>query len=33
MLNTYPLPSDDYWYVLRIDDTKPEKRGHFSLKR
>jgi gliding motility-associated-like protein len=33
MLNTYPLPSDDYWYVLKIDDTKPEKRGHFSLKR
>ena len=33
MLNTYPMPSDDYWYVLRIDDTKPEKRGHFSLKR
>lgn len=33
MLNKYPLPSDDYWYVLRIDNTKPEKRGHFSLKR
>ena len=33
MLNTYPLPSDDYWYELRIDDTKPKKSGHFSLKR
>lgn len=33
MLNKYPLPADDYWYVLRIDNTKPEKRGHFSLKR
>lgn len=33
MLNKYPLPADDYWYVLRIDETKPEKRGHFSLKR
>lgn len=33
MLNTYPLPSDDYWYELTIDDTKPKKRGHFSLKR
>jgi len=33
MLNKYPLPADDYWYVLKIDETKPEKRGHFSLKR
>ena len=32
-LNKYPLPSDDYWYVLKIDNTTPEKRGHFSLKR
>jgi gliding motility-associated-like protein len=31
--NNNLLPADDYWYVLRIDDTKPEKRGHFSLKR
>jgi gliding motility-associated-like protein len=33
MLNKYPMPADDYWYVLKIDETKPEKRGHFSLKR
>lgn len=33
MLNKYPMPADDYWYVLKIDDTRPEKRGHFSLKR
>lgn len=33
MWNKYPLPADDYWYVLKIDETKPEKRGHFSLKR
>jgi len=33
MLNKYPMPADDYWYVLRIDETTPEKRGHFSLKR
>jgi gliding motility-associated-like protein len=32
-LNKYPLPADDYWYVLKIDETMPEKRGHFSLKR
>jgi gliding motility-associated-like protein len=33
MFNKYPLPADDYWYVLKIDETTPEKRGHFSLKR
>jgi len=33
MFNEYPLPADDYWYVLKIDETTPEKRGHFSLKR
>jgi len=33
MLNKSPLPADDYWYVLKIDETTPEKRGHFSLKR
>ena len=27
------LPASDYWYVLKIDDTVPEKRGHFTLKR
>lgn len=33
MLNKYALPADDYWYVLKIDNSKAEKRGHFSLKR
>jgi gliding motility-associated-like protein len=32
-LNKHPLPADDYWYVLKIDNSRPEKRGHFSLKR
>ena len=27
------LPSDDYWYLLKLDETKPEIRGHFTLKR
>ncbi|MBF4466538.1 T9SS type B sorting domain-containing protein [Flavobacterium sp. LC2016-12] len=27
------LPASDYWYVLKIDDTQPVLRGHFSLKR
>lgn len=31
--NAIPLPSDDYWYELKIDENKPIKRGHFSLKR
>ena len=33
MLNKHPLPADDYWYVLKIDASSPEKRGNFSLKR
>lgn len=33
MFNKNTLPSDDYWYELKIDDTKPKKSGHFSLKR
>lgn len=32
-LNEYALPSDDYWYVLKIDEKTPELKGHFSLKR
>lgn len=31
--NNKILPASDYWYVLKIDNTKPEMRGHFSLKR
>ena len=31
--NKAPLPASDYWYALKIDDTKPTFRGHFSLKR
>ena len=31
--NQNPLPSSDYWYVLKLDDSGVEKRGHFSLKR
>ena len=27
-----PLPSDDYWYVLNVDDGRTA-RGHFALKR
>jgi len=29
--NNSPLPTSNYWYVVKIDDT--EFRGHFALKR
>lgn len=32
-LDRNPLPASDYWYALKIDNTKPILRGHFSLKR
>jgi len=32
-LNGKQLPSDDYWYVFRIDRNHPEIKGHFALKR
>lgn len=32
-LNGKVLPSDDYWYVFKIDGNAPETRGHFSMKR
>ncbi len=31
--NNNVLPADDYWYHLKMEDSKPEIRGHFSLKR
>ena len=31
-LNSQPLPSDDYWYVISFDEGRILK-GHFSLKR
>lgn len=30
--NGIPLPADDYWYTLKLEDGR-EKKGHFSLKR
>lgn len=27
------LPASDYWYVIHLDDTIPEIKGHFSLIR
>ncbi|TDD96486.1 Ig-like domain-containing protein [Flavobacterium cellulosilyticum] len=31
--NGLNLPADDYWYRLKLDNSKPEIRGHFTLKR
>ena len=31
--NGEQLPSDDYWYVYKINKNEPEKKGHFSMKR
>ncbi len=31
-INGNPLPADDYWYVISVDDNRTIK-GHFSLKR
>lgn len=31
--NKMPLPASDYWYALKIDNTHPVFKGHFSLKR
>lgn len=31
--NGLELPADDYWYVLKMEESKPEIKGHFSLKR
>jgi gliding motility-associated-like protein len=30
--NGVPLPADDYWYTLKLEDGR-EAKGHFSLKR
>lgn len=31
--NGHPMPSSDYWYVVRVNNTTPEIRGHFTLLR
>ena len=30
--NGNPMPSDDYWYTIKLEDGR-EAKGHFSLKR
>ena len=31
-INGKPMPADDYWFTLRLEDGR-ETKGHFSLKR
>ncbi|MEL1243620.1 T9SS type B sorting domain-containing protein [Flavobacterium sp. DGU11] len=31
--NGYRLPATDYWYVIKLDNSIPEIKGHFSLLR
>jgi gliding motility-associated-like protein len=31
-INGEPLPADDYWFTVKLDDGR-EAKGHFSLKR
>ncbi len=31
--NGHKLPSTDYWYVIKLDNTSPEIKGHVSLVR
>jgi len=31
--NGRQLPSTDYWFVAKIDESKPEIKGHFSMLR
>ncbi|KAF2337451.1 Ig-like domain-containing protein [Flavobacterium ginsenosidimutans] len=32
-LNQVALPASDYWYALKVDDSMPVLKGHFTLKR
>jgi gliding motility-associated-like protein len=32
-LNGQFLPSTDYWFIAKIDNNTPSKKGHFTLKR
>lgn len=31
--NGHPLPSDDYWYIINIEENDEEITGHFTLLR
>ena len=31
--NGHLLPSDDYWYLITLEDIRKQYTGHFTLKR
>jgi gliding motility-associated-like protein len=31
--NGHLLPSDDYWYLITLEDVRKQYTGHFTLKR
>jgi valyl-tRNA synthetase len=31
--NGHPMPSDDYWYLITLEDIRKQYTGHFTLKR
>jgi gliding motility-associated-like protein len=31
-INGEPMPADDYWFTVKLEDNR-EAKGHFSLKR
>ena len=31
--NGHPMPSDDYWYLITLEDVRKQYTGHFTLKR
>lgn len=31
--NGKPMPSDDYWYLITVEDIRKQYTGHFTLKR
>jgi gliding motility-associated-like protein len=33
MYNGHPMPSDDYWYLITVEEIRKQYTGHFTLKR
>ncbi|MBR2368533.1 MAG: T9SS type B sorting domain-containing protein [Paludibacteraceae bacterium] len=31
--NGHPMPSDDYWYLITVEEIRKQYTGHFTLKR
>jgi gliding motility-associated-like protein len=31
--NGHDMPSDDYWYLITVEEIRKQYTGHFTLKR